>query len=126
MSRFTVIDCLEGSTLQDTENGQPMHSAIGPTREAEQIYLQPGKLSTRLSLSSQASRPFVLWDVGMGIAGNAAAAIAAFKADFHLSVEQQFANGLVLARQAIDSGAATALVERWSKLSHEIAEKFPA
>ena len=57
---------------------------------------------------------------------NAAAAIAAFKADFHLSVEQQFANGLVMARQAIDSGAAIALVDRWSKLSHEIAERFPA
>ena len=57
---------------------------------------------------------------------NAAAAIAAFKGDFGLSVEQQFANGLVLARQAIDSGAASALVEKWAELSHEIAEKFPA
>jgi anthranilate phosphoribosyltransferase len=57
---------------------------------------------------------------------NAAAAIAAFKADFALSVEQQFANGLVLARQAIDSGAASALVEKWAALSQEIAEKFPA
>jgi len=57
---------------------------------------------------------------------NAAAAIAAFKADFSLSVEQQFANGIVLARQAIDSGAASALVEKWATLSQEIAEKFPA
>ena len=57
---------------------------------------------------------------------NAAAAIAAFKGDFSLSVEQQFANGLVLARQAIDSGAASALVEKWAKLSQEIAEQFPA
>jgi len=57
---------------------------------------------------------------------NAAAAISAFKADFSLSVEQQFANGLVLARQAIDSGAAAALVESWSKLSQEIAAIYPA
>jgi anthranilate phosphoribosyltransferase len=57
---------------------------------------------------------------------NAAAAIAAFKGDFALSVEQQLANGLVLARQAIDSGAASALVEKWAALSQEIAEKFPA
>ena len=57
---------------------------------------------------------------------NAAAAIAAFKADFSLSVEQQFANGLVLARQAIDSGAASELVDKWATLSQEIAIKFPA
>lgn len=57
---------------------------------------------------------------------NAAAAIAAFKADFNLSVEQQFANGVVLARKAIESGAATDLVGSWAKLSHEIAAIYPA
>ena len=57
---------------------------------------------------------------------NAAAAIAAFKADFGLSVEQQFANGLVLARAAIESGAAAELVTSWAKLSHEIAAIYPA
>jgi anthranilate phosphoribosyltransferase len=57
---------------------------------------------------------------------NAAAAIAAFKGDFNLSVEQQFANGLVLARQGIESGAASELVSSWAKLSHEIAAIYPA
>jgi len=57
---------------------------------------------------------------------NAASAIAAFKGDFNVSVEQQFANGVVLARQAIDSGAAGALVEKWAKLSQEIALTYPA
>ena len=53
---------------------------------------------------------------------NAAAAIAAFKGDFTLGVEQQFANGYVLAKQAIDSGAAAQLVERWAVLSNELAK----
>ena len=57
---------------------------------------------------------------------NAAAAIAAFKADFTLSVEQQLANGIVLANQAIDSGRAKNLLEEWAKLSQEIAIKYPA
>jgi anthranilate phosphoribosyltransferase len=57
---------------------------------------------------------------------NAGAAIAAFKADFNLSVEQQFANGVVAARQAIDSGAANAVIEKWAKLSQEIAIAYPA
>jgi len=53
---------------------------------------------------------------------NAAASIAAFKGDFKLGVEQQFANGYVLAKQAIDSGAAAQLVERWAALSNELAK----
>ena len=52
---------------------------------------------------------------------NAATSIAAFKGDFKLGVEQQFANGYVLAKQAIDSGAAAQLVERWAALSKELA-----
>lgn len=53
---------------------------------------------------------------------NAATSIAAFKGDFKLGVEQQFANGYVLAKQAIDSGAAAQLVERWAVLSNELAK----
>jgi len=51
---------------------------------------------------------------------NAAAGIAAFKGDFSLSVEQQLANGLVLAAQGIDSGRATSLLNNWAKLTQEI------
>ncbi len=53
---------------------------------------------------------------------NAAASIAAFKGDLHLVVEQQIANGYVLAKQAVDSGAAAHLVERWAELSNELAK----
>jgi anthranilate phosphoribosyltransferase len=53
---------------------------------------------------------------------NAAVAIAAFKADFHLGITQQFANGYTLAKQAVDSGAAAQLVERWANLSTELAK----
>lgn len=49
---------------------------------------------------------------------NAAAAIAAFKADFSIGIVQQFANALVLAKKAIDSGAASDLVERWRAVSN--------
>lgn len=53
---------------------------------------------------------------------NAAVAIAAFKADFHLGLTQQLANGYTLAKQAVDSGEAAQLVERWANLSTELAK----
>ena len=57
---------------------------------------------------------------------NAAAGIAAFKGDFSLSVEQQFANGLVLAAQAVDSGKATTVLENWAKMTQDLVSSRPA
>ena len=51
---------------------------------------------------------------------NSAIAIAAFKGDFDIGIEQQMANGYVLAKTAIDSGKAEELIYRWRDLSHEI------
>lgn len=53
---------------------------------------------------------------------NAAAAIAAFKADFNLAIEQQIANGYVLAKSAVDSGRAAKLLQSWRELSNELAK----
>jgi anthranilate phosphoribosyltransferase len=52
---------------------------------------------------------------------NAAVAIAAFKGDFNIGIEQQIANGLVLAKGAIDSGRALELLQRWRELSNTLA-----
>lgn len=52
---------------------------------------------------------------------NAAFAIAAFKADFHLPLETQIANAFVMANQAIDSGAAESVLKKWVELSNELA-----
>ena len=55
------------------------------------------------------------------IALNAAIAIAAFKGDFDLGLNQQIANGLVLAEQALDSGKAFDLLEAWGKYTQELS-----
>jgi anthranilate phosphoribosyltransferase len=52
---------------------------------------------------------------------NAAFAIAAFKADFHLTLQNQIANGLVMANRAIDTGAALSVLNKWVELSNEVA-----
>ena len=53
---------------------------------------------------------------------NAAAAIAAFKGEFKLPIENQIANGYAMAKGAIDSGRASELVQRWRDLSKELAK----
>ncbi|MFN7685837.1 MAG: MnmC family methyltransferase [Oligoflexia bacterium] len=79
---FEILECLNGNTLKDPVTGQPMHSAIGPDPEAQQIYLGPSGFSDLLELQSSfqgssepSSKPLILWDVGMGIAANAIEAL---------------------------------------------------
>ena len=70
--RFERIACAQGCTLRDTESGQSMHSTIGPESEAELVFVGPSRLRERLA--ENRTDPLVLWDVGMGVAGNSATA----------------------------------------------------
>lgn len=52
---------------------------------------------------------------------NAAAAIAAFEGDFESDIKARLTAGLVRATAAVDSGAATQLLNRWAELTQEIS-----
>jgi queuine tRNA-ribosyltransferase len=71
--RFEITACDSGFTLRESLSGQLMHSSIGPWAEANTVYISPSDLERRLGVKSEA--PLVLYDVGMGIAANAIAAV---------------------------------------------------
>ena len=52
---------------------------------------------------------------------NAAAAIAAFEGNFNQDIRTRLNDGLVRASAAVDSGAATNLLNRWAALTQEIS-----
>lgn len=52
---------------------------------------------------------------------NAAAAIAAFEGDLDSDVKQRLTAGLSRATKAVDSGAASALLEKWATLTSQIS-----
>jgi len=52
---------------------------------------------------------------------NAAAAIAAFEGEMNLSVQERISRGLKRAEEAVDSGATTALLQRWISLTQSLA-----
>ncbi|MEY4020771.1 MAG: hypothetical protein RL484_923 [Actinomycetota bacterium] len=52
---------------------------------------------------------------------NAAAAIAAFEGDAESEIKERLIRGLKRAEEAVDSGAAAALLTRWAALSQEIS-----
>ena len=60
--------------------GETMHPAIGPVAEAEALYVDQLDLRRR---AAQHTGPFVIWDIGLGAAANAIAAIRSV-ANLHL------------------------------------------
>ena len=61
------------ASLKPKGTTEPMHSSIGAWTEAQSLYVGPSRLQERLTDAS--TTPLVVYDVGMGIAANALAAL---------------------------------------------------
>lgn len=79
------------ASIRQISSGEIMHSRTPPMEEAQRLYIEQSNLAARLQLSSEEvasgaePEPLVIWDVGLGAAANAMAAI--------LCYETQAANG---------------------------------
>ncbi len=70
---FILLKHPNGSaTLVDEENGQAMHSRIGPTLEAGLVYAERARVEDSLNSRESSS---VLYDVGMGTGANVTATL---------------------------------------------------
>jgi tRNA U34 5-methylaminomethyl-2-thiouridine-forming methyltransferase MnmC len=61
-------------TLFSARFGEKMHPGLGPQAEAEVLYVEQLQICERLRASNES---FVIWDVGLGAAANATAALRA-------------------------------------------------
>jgi queuine tRNA-ribosyltransferase len=67
------------SSIRQISSGEVMHSVNRPSDEAQKLYVDQSCLATRLLKTEPATAELVLWDVGLGAASNAMAAIACFE-----------------------------------------------
>ena len=58
--------------VQSLPDDEVMHPGLGPVAEAEALYVRQLRVPERLALAPE---PFVIWDIGLGAAANAIAAI---------------------------------------------------
>jgi queuine tRNA-ribosyltransferase len=88
-------DTPETACIRHVASGEIMHAGLPPMEEARQLYVEQSNLAERLHLSAPGDddRPVVIWDVGLGAAANAMAAI--------LCYEEQAAVGPVRALRII-------------------------
>jgi hypothetical protein len=72
---YQLVQLANGEiTLFSTSYGEKMHPGLGPQSEAELLYVRQLKICGRLQ---QHPGEFVIWDVGLGAAANALAALRA-------------------------------------------------
>jgi queuine tRNA-ribosyltransferase len=76
---YEVHRAWEGfSSIRQISSGEIMHSRTDPMEEARQLYVEQARQTERLRENSAA--PLILWDVGLGAAANAMAAIECYEA----------------------------------------------
>ena len=64
-------------SIRQISSGEIMHMRTAPMDEARQLYVEQSRLSERLRASEPG--PLVIWDVGLGAAANAMAAIHCYE-----------------------------------------------
>jgi queuine tRNA-ribosyltransferase len=64
------------NSIRQISSGEVMHSISAPEEEANRLYIEQSHLAERLRRHAENDeRPLVIWDVGLGAASNAMAAI---------------------------------------------------
>ncbi len=82
---YEIVENAKGFwSVRQRSSGEVMHSVSNPIVEARELYIEQSNLSKRISISNHEKEneiakeilePFVIWDVGLGAATNAMAAI---------------------------------------------------
>jgi tRNA U34 5-methylaminomethyl-2-thiouridine-forming methyltransferase MnmC len=66
---YQLVQLVNGSySLRSLTFGETFHPVVGPVAEAEALYVKQLRLAERLRMET--TRPFILWDVGLGAAAN--------------------------------------------------------
>ncbi len=80
---FELVPLAGGiQSLRSLANGQTFHPVVGPRREAETVHLHGTRLVERANAPGDGGGGFVVWDVGLGAAANALAAVEALAAGY--------------------------------------------
>ena len=79
LGAYEVHTAPEGfSSIRHIASGEIMHSRTPPIEEARRLYVEQSRLAERVR-RAETPEPLVVWDVGLGAAANAMAAVHAYE-----------------------------------------------
>lgn len=76
---YRVLRRAEAASIQHIPSGEVMHSVVNPNVEAKSLYVDQSGFCERILDEQNEQSTLVLWDVGLGAAYNAMAAIRAYE-----------------------------------------------
>lgn len=77
LENYELVRLANGAvTVRSREDAETFHPVIGPVAEAEELYVKQTRLAERVA-AQRASEEFVIWDIGLGSAGNVLTALRA-------------------------------------------------
>ena len=81
---YEIVTSAQGfSSIRQRSSGEVMHSVSAPSEEAQRLYIDQSRLAARLlKKSDDDTAELVIWDVGLGAASNAMAAVQCFEREF--------------------------------------------
>ncbi len=81
LGEYEVHIAHEGfASIRHAASGEIMHSRVPPMDEARRLYVEQARLAERLPVAAEENDPpLVIWDVGLGAAANAMAAINVYE-----------------------------------------------
>jgi queuine tRNA-ribosyltransferase len=109
--RYEVIIRDDAGYIRDMTSGEVMHPGGDSLQEARSLYVEQSRLIERLQVPS--GQPLVVWDVGLGAAANAMAAILAAESLSSTSAARQLV--LVSFESDLDSLKLALKHPRWFK-----------
>ncbi|MEO7167140.1 MAG: tRNA guanosine(34) transglycosylase Tgt [Spartobacteria bacterium] len=78
LGNYEVHIAQEGfASIRQVTSGEIMHMRTPPMEEARSLYVEQSQLAARVRLATE--EPLVIWDVGLGAAANAMAAIECYE-----------------------------------------------
>lgn len=88
---FEIVTTKTGAvSIRNKSNNETMHNPVGPWLEANLLYVEQSKLREHLSV--QTTEELVVYDIGLGAAANAIAAIIAATKDYQRCARSEQSN----------------------------------
>jgi queuine tRNA-ribosyltransferase len=80
LGNYEILSSVHGFySLRQVSSGEVMHSVNAPSEEANLLYIEQSCLAARLARKGGREDDLLIWDVGLGAAANAMAAIHCFE-----------------------------------------------
>ena len=118
LGAYEVHIAREGfASIRHRASGEIMHSRTAPMEEAQRLYVEQSQLAERLRDAAN-PEPLIIWDVGLGAAANAMAAVRTYESATLLgpvvSAQERNGKGIDehrLALKTINTSCVTACLE---------------